>query len=270
MKLRPRIGSPAFTLVEVMVAMVILGLVVAAIYASWYAIIKGSRAAQVAATEVQRLRIAMETVEQAFVGVRMFTGNPDLYAFEVEADGNYTSLSFAAKLPRSFPRSGRYGDFDVRRVTFTVESSNGRENELVLRQTPLLMDPDPDDEQFPLVLARDVTAFSVEFWDTNKFKWLDEWKQTNQLPKLVRVTLGVGHADNYRSEPREYVTRVVAVPASAVPQAMQLPRGGPLVQPGGPGRPGQPGQPGAQPLPPGVQPAQPTVPQRPPRGIQLR
>jgi type II secretion system protein J len=221
----------AFTLVEIMVSMVILALVVSAIYASWYAIIKGSRAAQGAAADVQRLRIAMQTLEQSFIGARLFAGNLDLYSFEVDSSGDYSAISFASKLPRSFPRSGRFGDFDVRRVTFTVESGNGRDNELVLRQSPLLMVPDADEEQNPLVLARHVNLFTVEFWDTNKFEWQDKWTLTNQLPKMVRVHLGIGNKTSLGTQSGDDITRVVALSATAVPQIMQSPRIGPGGQP---------------------------------------
>jgi hypothetical protein len=133
-------------------------------------------------------------------------------------------LSFVARLPNSFPRSGRFGDFDVRRVTFSVESgANYGERELLLRQQPILMDLDPYEEDHPLVLARGVREMLFEFWDTRLNDWVDDWTQTNQLPKLVKVTLRFGTS---ASQPKDEVTRMVALPSITVPATWQVPTPG--------------------------------------------
>ena len=76
-------------------------------------------------------------------------------------------LSFTARLPGIFPRNGRFGDFNLRRLTFTVETGKDSEKDLVLRQNPILMEVDPDEQSNPLVLARDVKNFTIECLDTN-------------------------------------------------------------------------------------------------------
>ena len=78
---------------------------------------------------------------------------------------------------------------------FSLENSQNGGRQLVLRQTPILMDMDEDEQQHPIVLAKDVKEFSFEFWDLRKGDWVDEWTQTNQLPKLVRFTLRFGSSD---------------------------------------------------------------------------
>ena len=83
-------------------------------------------------------------------------------------NGSDATLSFVARLPQTFPRGGRFGDFNVRRVTFCVESRQNGGRQLVMRQTPILMDMDEDEQQHPVVLATDVRAFSGEFWDCER------------------------------------------------------------------------------------------------------
>ena len=55
------------------------------------------------------------------------------------------------------------------------------------------MDPDEDEKDHPIVLAKNVKDFEMQFWATEKKPpdWVDEWKEqkTNQLPKLVMITL---------------------------------------------------------------------------------
>jgi prepilin-type N-terminal cleavage/methylation domain-containing protein len=203
------ICAKAFTLIEVMVALALLGMVIAAVYSSWIAIIRGSKIGLTAAAEVQRSRIAMRTLEDALTSTRMFVSDAEFYSFEGET-GSKAFLSFVANLPASFPRGGKFGDYTVRRVTFALEPALNTGSQLVLRQTPLLVDADIDEKEHPVVLAKNVAKFELGFWDTRSGDWLDEWK-------------------GYQSRPRDEVVRVVALPSIAVPTVWQTP--------GQPGRP---------------------------------
>lgn len=230
-----RRGRLAFTLIEIMMAMVIFSLVITAIYATWTLIIKSAKIGLEASAQLQRERIAMRTIEEALGCVRSFAADLRHYGFVAE-NGDGVTLSFVARLPESFPRGGRFGDFDVRRVTFTLESGPDSERQLVLRQSPILMDPDQDEDEkvHPLVLARGVNKMEFEFWDTRQNQWVDEWTQTNQLPKMMKVTLGfVVRKPNQSygaTETRQELSRIVALPAMMVPVNYQRGGGAP---PGG-------------------------------------
>lgn len=246
----------AFTLVEALIAIGLLGLVVAAIYSSWMAILRASRAAQEVSAVTQRERVAIQVIEQALNGTCMFPANGRWYAFVAE-NGMDASLSFVSHLPKSFPRGGRFGEFDVRRVTFSLEPGPGGQRQLVLRQNPLLMELDQDESEHPLVLAPNVKELLFSFWDANKGEWVDEWNNTNQIPKIVMVSLVVGRAgsDPAAQGYKRQLVRVVNVPSGgmqAALQSMPLPPGVP---------------PGATNLPPGLRPGGP-VPARP--GFQVR
>lgn len=260
-----RVGRAAFTLVEIMIAITILTLIITAIYSSWTAILKSSRVGRDMAAAVQRSRMALRVLEDSLTSAQCFAANQRFYGFVAE-NGNEPTLSFVARLAKSFPRSGRFGDFDVRRVTFSVENEN-----LVLRQVPLVMEADEDEVEHPIILAPNVKEFAMEFWDNRLNDWVDEWKQTNQLPRLISFTIRI--ADNARlNQPQEEIFRIVSIPAVAVQPVWQAPRVPPGGVPGGiqpgmqPGTPGvvpggppgsYPGQPGVLPGRPGVLPGQP-------------
>ena len=93
---------------------------------------------------------------------------------------------------------------------------------MVLRQHPVLMDMDEDEQNYPVVLAKDVRKFEMEFWDKRQTEWLDEWTQTNQLPQMVRFTLQLGNGDP-QSRAQEEITRIVALPSVAVQPSWQSP-----------------------------------------------
>jgi prepilin-type N-terminal cleavage/methylation domain-containing protein len=157
MKIRTRLSPRAFTLLEIMVALALFGMIVAAIYSSWFAIMRGSKSGLAAAAAAQRSRVAVRTMEEALCSVRSFAADIQYYSFLAENGSSDASLSFVSRLSDSFPRSGKFGDFNVRRVTFSLESSeSGSGSQLVLRQNPVLMELDKDEMEHPVVLAKEV------------------------------------------------------------------------------------------------------------------
>ena len=248
--------SAGFTLVEIMIAIGILSLVLAAIYSSWTAILRASKSGLDAAASAQRARIAVRVLEDSLGSAQSFAANLPYYYFEAE-NGDKPVLSFVSRLSKSFPRSGKFGDLDMRRVTFTLEGSQSGSRELVLRQAPFMMDYDEDEKNFPIVLAKNVKGMQMQFWDSGKNppEWVDEWSdaKTNQLPRLVMITLQL--ADDPKSTRiTEEITRIINLPSMTVQPVWQTAGGaGGIAQPGAPGSPplpgasGLPGTPGVLP-----------------------
>jgi general secretion pathway protein J len=224
MNILTRHRARGFTLVEILIALGILGVIIAAIYSSWTAILRSSKVGLEATASVQRSRIAVRTLEESLNSARSFAVDLEYYSFLAE-NGSEATLSFVARLPKSFPRSGKFGDFDVRRVTFSVEPGPESGKQLVLRQNPILMDLDVDEKEHPLVLAKNVKEFSFEFWDTRTGAWIDEWTATNQLPGLVKIMLQLENRNPrlMTPQPEEPVTRVVALPSVTVQPGWQTP-----------------------------------------------
>ena len=220
MKLKKKSRRGAFTLIEIMVAIAIFGMIVAAIYSTWVLILKSSRVGQEAAAQIQRERITVRTIEDALTCIQSFQASMMQYYSFVVLNGDQPVLSFAARVPGTFPRNGRFGDFNLRRLTFTVEAGKDSEKDLVLRQNPILMDVDPDEQSYPLVLARNVKIFAVECLDTDK-GWVTEWNDTNSIPLQVRYTLVAGG-----NGPGWAITNVVTMQSITMPSVVQMPRGG--------------------------------------------
>jgi prepilin-type N-terminal cleavage/methylation domain-containing protein len=237
MKARIHQATRAFTLLEIMVALAMLAVIVVAIYSCWYSIVKGSAVAAKAAAAGQRTRMAMQTVQDALLSACMYAQNQQYYSFVVDSEGDYSSLSFTAHLPGSFLRSRKFGGAEIRRLNFTIEPGPDSKKQLVLRQNVLLMDPDQDETENPLVLARDVNQFIVEFTDPNTGDWTSDWVNTNQLPKKVRVTLTLG--DKFSDKPQESMVGTVALIAQPVQGVWQMPVGGVGMGGLGAGAPGQ-------------------------------
>jgi hypothetical protein len=203
----------AFTLVEIMVAVTLFMLVMGSVFACWKAIMSGSRVGQSVAASAQRSRAAMRAVEDSLNNLELDASPQTIryYAFIADtSEPQFASLSFAARLPASFLGSDYFGDAVTRRVTFDVEKDADQKLNLVMTQFPLLAIPS---EQFPpksIVLARDVSAFVLEFWSPKENDWLTDFLVTNEIPPMIRITLGTGHSSQDQRMPVEIVSRVVA------------------------------------------------------------
>jgi type II secretory pathway pseudopilin PulG len=220
---RPRIGlrGNAFTILELMLALGIFAMVLTAIYATWIAILKGSRAGLKAAAEVQRARMTIRTLEDAFNGTEYFQANMKHYWFVADTSGDMAAVSMVARLPTSFPGFGRYGDQVVRRVSFYIRPGSKGDYELMMSQAPILMATNSSLEPYTITLARDVTHFQLAFYEPQKGEWLDEWKYTNKLPRMVQIALGLGKSATGGNKPYDVVYSMIALPSIGVTADIQ-------------------------------------------------
>jgi prepilin-type N-terminal cleavage/methylation domain-containing protein len=232
-------GLPrAFTLLEMLVAISIFSLVLVAIYSSWTAILRASKTGQRAAATMQRLRMVVRVLENSLGSATLFVQNYQYYGF-VAQNGNDPTLSFVARLSKDFPRGGNFGDFDLRRLIFSVEPGPDSSRQLVMRQIPIMMDLNSgsdnplivDEKNHPVVLAKNVQEFKFLLWDPQQYDWVDEWKQTNQLPRGIVVTLRLADTSR-RGSAQEEITRIISLPATGVQVIWEMPRGMPGMPPG--------------------------------------
>lgn len=210
-----RSGARAFTILELMISMAVFGFIMLSVLSCWKVIVRGTMIAKDAAAAAQRARIGIKSVEEALECGEISQQNIQFYAFLNDTSEKFATLSLAARLPAAFPGSSLFGDNLIRRVTFSVQQDENRQNNLVMTQAPLLEALDSVNTPYPITLARDVNIFMLEFWSTNQNEWVVSWDPTNQFPPLVRVTLGCGHSVEHPDVPYQVIVRTVAMPSGA-------------------------------------------------------
>jgi type II secretory pathway pseudopilin PulG len=213
----PQTSIAAFTLLEIVVAIGLFTFIMVGVISCWECIIKGTEAARKATAEAQRARVSVKAIQDALTctEINASPGAIQYYAFIADTSSKFSSLSLAARLPAAFPGSGLFGDNVMRRVTFDIEKGPDNENDLVMNQSPILMITSDQYPPYPITLARDVTAFNLEFWSPTENDWMTEFLATNQIPPMVRVSIGLGHSTTDPSVPNLLVTRVIAMPVQA-------------------------------------------------------
>jgi type II secretory pathway pseudopilin PulG len=249
MKTIPR-ATRGFTIVEVMLAVMMFGMIIIGIYSVWSVIIQGSQAGRNAAAVAQRARVSIQAIQDALTTAQMFSANGKYYYFVADtSDEKCGGISFVARLPDGFPGVS-YANSEitkrVQRVSFTTDPDRN----LIMKHAPFMEAEVEENKPYELQLAKDVTLFMFEFWDDQKKEYVSEWGSSNQIPKIVRVALGLGKTPNSQM-PMDVVTRTIAMPCMAIPGLWQ----NAPIAPGPPGMPGMP--PGGIPpggMPPGMVP----------------
>jgi hypothetical protein len=214
--------------VEVLLALGIFTILIGALYSTWILVIRATIVGKGTAARLQRERITMSTIEDALTCIQSHQASIGYYLFNIQ-NGDQPLLQFTAYLPGDFPRSGEFEgtmpdggamDYHLRRLTFSLQSDDKGGNDLVLRQNPVLMDFTPAEVNTPLVLAKNVSAFTIECWDTNAMEWATEWDATNMLPPMVRVSVGFANPATAASQ---LITRIISFPSGTMPSAVQTP-----------------------------------------------
>ena len=214
----------AFTLIEIMVAIGVLGGLMVAIFASWQAIVRSSQIGITAAVEAHRNRVAVRALTDALTSSVIYEANMPYYAFLTDTTETYAAFSLVSRLPSSFPGSGLFFDQPVRRVTFSVEPTNNV-HQLIMRQNPILAPLEEGQEPYPMVLARNVGQFTLEFLHIRTGEWLPEWPYTNQIPPMMRFTLGFVSPESGKVDENRVIKRIVQIPAQTVGANFQRPSG---------------------------------------------
>ena len=216
MKMPARPLPRAFTLVEIMIAIALFMMMMGSIMACWKVIVSGKETGETAAAMAQRARTSMKAVEDSLNNLELSVTNIRYYSFVADTSNpQFAALSFSARLPESFLGSDYFGDNVMRRIIFDVEKGADQKLNLVMTQYPLLAIPS---DQFPpksMVLARDVSAFVLEFWSPKEDDWLADFLKTNEVPPMIRITLGTGHSPRDPSVPFEVIQRIVVPPVMA-------------------------------------------------------
>jgi prepilin-type N-terminal cleavage/methylation domain-containing protein len=209
--------SRAFTLFEILVAITVFSIVMMGMMATWKCIINGTQTGQAAAAAAQRARISIKTIEDALNNAEVSKANTNFYSFvsDTTSQKNFASLSFTARLPASFLGSGYFGDNIVRRVTFDVEKGTQDRQDLVMTQWPVLAVPSPQYPPKSITLAEDVVFFGLEFWSPTDADWHQEFGLIDEVPPMIRITLGIGRTSADPSIPYDVISRVVAMPVQA-------------------------------------------------------
>ena len=227
-----RLRRGGFTLVEVLLAITILSLVVASVYAAWSATLTAWRRGCDASEAFQRERIVMDILTELAQSVVYYGSSPDLYAITGTSNPNWgDTVTFVTASDVALPPSEAI-DAGMRRVTISMEQDDYGRKYLALVNAPAVSVDQSNTVSVTSatvlqahVLSMDVSGFSVRYLDPRDGNWYDKWEDGSMIPSAMEFTVVFSQQD--AKAPPVVVTRAVDLPIAAfVAQGIGIAGGG--------------------------------------------
>jgi type II secretion system protein J len=211
--------ASAFTLLEVLVATMLIAILAGSLYASLSIAFKARRSAMEAVAPTRKVGLTMELLSQDLRSAMVpngrmagaFFGSDDQDGHGRDSD----SLEFFCTPPSPEPKEG-VGD--IKKINIQCEPSEDGASQVLVRliTTNLLTTQDVTPQRE--VLCRGVFAFNLRYF--NGTDWLDTWDSTtvgNLLPRAIEVTLQLANEPPNDTNVGGYLTSQVFVfPCSVI------------------------------------------------------
>ena len=208
----PAMADKGFTLLEVLVALVLISFLLVMLYGSLYAGARNWRVGEVRARENDDKRLVLSFIRQV-TGETMLIFRGDGQDARVMFRGDNSSLQFVSRLPAHHTGSGIY-----------LLKLMAEDDELLLKYTPLTRDKatfreDVFVEAEQISLLENIATINLDYFggDTPSAEpaWHQDWDNEAHVPELVRLTIDAHASD-------AWPPMVIAVRTHALPGLPQL------------------------------------------------
>jgi len=223
-RLRSRFESLGFTLIEVMLALAILGFVTTIMWGSFNQTITNKRAIETAQERTHTVRVALmrmaREIEMAYLSASENTALSDRRTFLIgSARGDVDELTFSTFAHQRLRAGLAEGDTSVIGYFGERDPDDRRVLNLMRRETRRLQAENPSNiigEAY--VLCPDVSRVKFSYYDHKLKEWETDWSTLNAsgqqyLPAHIRITLTViderGQEVSYTTDARIQMTEKV-------------------------------------------------------------
>ena len=207
---RGRQGRGAFTLLELISAILILSLVMTVVYGTWSAGMNGWKRCSMVTDAFQRERVVMEALTEMTASLVFFDSTKQIYAVQgVHDQDNGDLVSFVTSSDAALPQT-LSSVAGLRRVTLYLQRDEQGNPFLAIMNAPALQPPDASTEGEARALSADVVGFGVRYRDALDDTWKDKWDNVHSVPAAIEFTVAFGGTD--RRVPPVIVTRAVDIP----------------------------------------------------------
>ena len=193
------------TLIEILVAVAMMVMMTASVYASFRTTVQSMRHAEVVQQKYSVLRNCMARMGAELSLAYLSFNRPADEAryftlFEGRDQFTSDSVTFSAFAHIRMRQDADESDQSVIQYFLFKDPEDATRTHLFRRESRRLMGDLPErlEEYFPAyVFCEDIKSFDVKYWDNKRIEWRDEWRTTrqdmqpNRLPERVKITLGV-------------------------------------------------------------------------------
>ncbi len=230
-ELRPGKARRGMTLVEVLVAVTILGLVSIVTFGGFSQTMRNKRRIEEQADRSHVIRVALERmvseISMAYVSIHV-NPNPALQTMNTcfigGRSGRAHRLDFTSFSHRRLYRDAHESDQNEISY-FITDHPEDRDMRVLVRREQNRIDDDPQTGGVTQILVEDVLDLEMEYFDHVTGQWTDSWDtrelthQPNRLPTQVKIFLTVPD-ERAVSRERVYGTRATPMITWAVNHAV--------------------------------------------------
>jgi general secretion pathway protein J len=179
--------NSGFTLLEVLIAVVLLGILIAALYGSYFGVIRSRDRASAGMESRRELGATLDLIRRE-VSSALFNRTDKRLRFVVEDRDNFGVPSSTLELTPLAPPAGENRS-ESGIVTVTYRMAEKDKKRTLIRQERDLFSEEVTIPGYPQM--EQINAFLVECYDGSK--WVKSWDTAinGALPKSVRVTVQV-------------------------------------------------------------------------------
>ena len=210
--------TSAFTLLELMAAMVILVIAMSIAFQAFSGTIRGWKRGTEVIESIKHGDFAMNQLVSALNSTIYFNNPRKTYAFKI--DKGYTSglpsdlVSFVTASGAFMPHHSPFATGPHRIELFIDDDDHGDPALFAVAMPAVAGDEEFEDEYDaePILVSRAIQGLEILFWDKDAEDWMEEWEKENAIPERILVTIFVPSEDE-NEEPIEF-TRVVEIPVA--------------------------------------------------------
>lgn len=213
-----RRSTRGMTLVEVLVAITILGIVATVVFGGFSQTMRNKARLEEQADRSHIIRVAMERMvaelSSAYVSIHV-NPNPALQTMNTcfigGRSGRAHRIDFTSFSHRRLYRDAHESDQNELSY-FVTEHPEERDTLVLARREQNRVDEDPQSGGTTQILVEDVKDFELSYFDGVTGQWVDSWdtrevnRQPNRLPLQVKILLTVTD-ERARNRQRTYATR---------------------------------------------------------------
>ncbi|MBL8037718.1 MAG: prepilin-type N-terminal cleavage/methylation domain-containing protein [Nitrospira sp.] len=198
-----KVTAPAgFTLVEVLVAVTLLGTIAAMVFASLLSTTQTVESGREHTTREQTIRKILRLMAEEIALSKRTLAYPWVGMNGTQDGQPSDTLAFLAMNQELITATSTVKEGDTVRVVYTRERD--RLIRFVRKNLYTLTDTNESLDQ--MELADQVQAFNVRYYDEQSRVWLDDWPNATKLPKAVLLEITFQYPDAAPSTVREWVT----------------------------------------------------------------
>jgi general secretion pathway protein J len=182
-------GPNGFTLIEVLIAMTLLGVMVALLFSSLKIAAESWNAGESKIAKVNQKAVVYQFFKRHLTAIRPLPSLDMEQNFEAGSQqvfqGFPQAVRFVAALPASSARKGLQ--------VFNLALDPADSSLLTVRLTPYRQSDDDSKTEQPVILLQHILEIKFSYFgkteDIAELQWRDEWLIADRLPSLIKVSI---------------------------------------------------------------------------------